>query len=557
MSVADSNSVNNHFPPNGRKRQLNTHSTSPANDRTQTKLRFPPEKRTRLSLEDSDTAHPSSSSSSAEDMAHTAGHTETNNKLSFSNSFAAHSKAGMNNHTRKPGQGKKLVIKNRKIKPDLPENYEVQTWEKLRVAIRAVHTQQPISYSLEELYQAVENMCSHRMAAKLYDNLRVECERHVQSLAPGFRQPDVDDARFLLVVNRQWTAHCSQMIMIRSIFLYLDRTYAVPSTSLLSIWDLGLDLFGSLIVSQGRVRNRVVKGILALIHRERCGESVDRSLLKNLLRMLVDLQMYQEVFEIEFLRETETVYRSEALRMLRDPEFTLPDYLAHVDRRLSQESDRLLHYLNKSTRKPLVLCVEKQLIGEHQQELLDKGFESLLESTRYHDLTLLYKLLLRFKNGLALLSKAFSEYIKKSGAAIVSDCERDKTMVQELLELKTKVDGVICQAFQGNERFHDVVRDSFESVINRRQNKPAELIAKYVDIQLRSGNKEWSDEELDKLLDRVMVLFRYIHGKDVFEAFYKKDLAKRLLLGKSASFDAEKSMLLKLKTGESTICLWP
>ena len=39
-------------------------------------------------------------------------------------------------------------------------------------------------------------------------------------------------------------------------------------------------------------------------------------------------------------------------------------------------------------------------------------------------------------------------------------------------------------------------------------------------------------------------------GKDVFEAFYKKDLAKRLLLGKSASFDAEKSMLLKLKQGK-------
>ena len=38
------------------------------------------------------------------------------------------------------------------------------------------------------------------------------------------------------------------------------------------------------------------------------------------------------------------------------------------------------------------------------------------------------------------------------------------------------------------------------------------VIAKYVDCQLRSGNKEWSDEELDRLLDRVMVLFRYIHG---------------------------------------------
>ena len=38
-----------------------------------------------------------------------------------------------------------------------------------------------------------------------------------------------------------------------------------------------------------------------------------------------------------------------------------------------------------------------------------------------------------------------------------------------------------------------------------------------------------------------------ILGKDVFEAFYKKDLAKRLLLSKSASIDAEKSMLTKLK----------
>lgn len=37
-----------------------------------------------------------------------------------------------------------------------------------------------------------------------------------------------------------------------------------------------------------------------------------------------------------------------------------------------------------------------------------------------------------------------------------------------------------------------------------------------------------------------------VQGKDVFEAFYKKDLAKRLLLGKSASIDAEKSMISKV-----------
>jgi len=42
-------------------------------------------------------------------------------------------------------------------------------------------------------------------------------------------------------------------------------------------------------------------------------------------------------------------------------------------------------------------------------------------------------------------------------------------------------------------------------------------------------------------------LFRFVQGKDVFQAFYKKDLAKRLLLGQSASADSEKSMIAKIK----------
>lgn len=41
-------------------------------------------------------------------------------------------------------------------------------------------------------------------------------------------------------------------------------------------------------------------------------------------------------------------------------------------------------------------------------------------------------------------------------------------------------------------------------------------------MKLRSGNKGTTDEELEKTLDKIMVLFRFIHGKDVFEAFYKK-----------------------------------
>ena len=43
------------------------------------------------------------------------------------------------------------------------------------------------------------------------------------------------------------------------------------------------------------------------------------------------------------------------------------------------------------------------------------------------------------------------------------------------------------------------------------------------------------DTQLEKKLDEVMSIFRFIHGKDVFEKFYKNDLAKRLLHNRSAS----------------------
>jgi cullin-4 len=120
--------------------------------------------------------------------------------------------------------------------------------------------------------------------------------------------------------------------------------------------------------------------------------------------------------------------------------------------------------------------------------------------------------------------------------------------VSWLLDLKARLDVIWEESFSKNDSFSNTLKDAFEHLINLRQNRPAELIAKFIDSKLRAGNKGTSEEELEGTLDKVLVLFRFIQGKDVFEAFYKKDLAKRLLLGKSASIDAEKSMISKLKT---------
>ncbi|XP_056646921.1 cullin-4B [Diorhabda sublineata] len=440
---------------------------------------------------------------------------------------------------------KKLIIKNLKSEPKLPDDYREQTWEKLKSAVLAIQQSKPNQYSLEELYQAVENMCNHKMAPTLYTRLYNLTENHVSHNIEQFLAESMDRFLFLKKMNETWLAHCNQMIMIRSIFLYLDRTYVLQNPNILSIWDMGLELFSKYIILNTLVQTRVVEGLLMLIEKERNGDKVDRTLLKSLLRMLTDLQIYDKAFEQKFLQSTERLYAAEGQRLMQELE--VPDYLAHVDKRIQEENERVLHYLDSGTKYQLIHTVEKQLLSEHVTNVLQKGLEQLLNENRTSDLTLLYQLLSRVKNGLVELCTSFNGYIKKRGKTIVIDPEKDKTMVQELLDFKDSMDNIVITCFNKNEKFGNSLKEAFEHFVNQRTNKPAELIAKFVDSKLRAGNKEATEEELERLLDKIMVLFRFIHGKDVFEAFYKKDLAKRLLVGKSASVDAEKSMLSKLK----------
>ncbi|XP_077987604.1 cullin-4A-like [Glandiceps talaboti] len=445
----------------------------------------------------------------------------------------------------KPGSTKKLVIKNFRVKPELPENYQETTWQKLKEAVQAIHNHTSIKYSLEELYQAVENMCSHKMSASLYDKLKLVCEEHVKSQISQFTGELTDSVSYLKALNNCWQDHCRQMIMIRSIFLFLDRTYVLQNSLISSLWDMGLELYRQHIISNRTVETRTVDGLLILIERERNGEVVDHSLLKSLLRMLSDLQIYEESFECKFLDATDKLYAAEGQRLMQERD--VPEYLAHCDRRLEEEAQRVLHYLDHSTRKSLVTCVEQQLLEVHINSIIQKGLDVLIDENRTKDLGLMYNLFQRTKSGLQELCINYGTYIKKTGTTIVINPEKDKTMVQELLDFKDKIDNIVYNCFCKNDKFIHTMKESFESFINKRVNKPAELVAKYVDNIMRAGNKEATEEELERILDKVMVIFRFIHGKDVFEAFYKKDLAKRLLVGKSASVDAEKSMLSKLK----------
>lgn len=73
----------------------------------------------------------------------------------------------------------------------------------------------------------VEDLCLHKKSSKLYERLQTECDRHIAAkLQALLANGSPDPVLFLAHVAAMWRDFCEQMLLIRSVFLYLDRTYA-------------------------------------------------------------------------------------------------------------------------------------------------------------------------------------------------------------------------------------------------------------------------------------------------------------------------------------------
>ena len=76
------------------------------------------------------------------------------------------------------------------------------------------------------------------------------------------------------------------------------------------------------------------------------------------------------------------------------------------------------------------------------------------------------------------------------------------------------------------------------------------LSAKHLDQTMRKGQGSMSAEAFEKVLDDIVDLVKFTKDKDVFKEFYITQLAKRLLLARSASTEEEINMVKKLQSGK-------
>jgi hypothetical protein len=142
----------------------------------------------------------------------------------------------------------RLVIQPFKVQPQIPVNFEGDSWIKLKDAFHAVYDKTATSVSKEELYQCVENLCLQNASEKLYNNLKKEFQLKIGG---NVAQLDVqvtvkqilwnifyffqssDFSVFLRTVDSMWSDHVDQVSTIRNIFLHLDRSSNPSFTSLL------------------------------------------------------------------------------------------------------------------------------------------------------------------------------------------------------------------------------------------------------------------------------------------------------------------------------------
>ncbi|KAJ4153396.1 hypothetical protein LMH87_009885 [Akanthomyces muscarius] len=482
---------------------------------------------------------------------------------------------------------KKLVIKNLRSPGNRDaqiEQYYARAEKDLDDGLGAIFAGRKPAVPLERLYRGVEDVCRKGNAEKVYRMLMKRVEKHLQSVVlPRIgKAGDASEVDILRNVLVEWKTWNSQTVLIRSTFSYLDRTYLLRE-GLPSINDMTISHFRRMLFSaqsgNRSLENDVIGGVCGLVEHDRRGSaSMNGELLRDSIMMLYVQGVYTKYFEPVMIKTSKGYFEEFGTSWSTSG---LKEYIAACETLLAREANRCMAYnLDSTTERLLMELAHRILIHDYSEKLLNEGsLANLMGDKDMKSIKGLYDLL-KLSGLQKKLKKPWADYIRKTGATIISDKEYGDEMVIRLLELRRSLDLMIRDAFGRDDDFLWGMREAFGGFMNDRTtaacwdtgtSKIGEMTAKHIDMLLRGGLKTLpkslisdiqdrvaaeregqastgdEDAELDRQLDNSLELFRFIEGKDAFEAFYKKDLARRLLMGRSASQDAERNMLTKLR----------
>lgn len=491
---------------------------------------------------------------------------------------------------------KKIVIKPFSKPPTLPTNYyETSSQELLQGTLNAVFAAQDAekgsaqSLSLQNAYQQVVNLVSHQFGPRLYqdlvDTMRQVTERYV---LPSATASD-SHGNLLAYIQTQYQQYMDYLLLCKHVFLPLDRSHAWVDGSIIkltsaesmnsnsglksataSLWEVGLLQF----------RNRLQQFQMDDMIYQKWWQSLQQdweenlppdqqSLLQSTLYMWQDLGILTETLQVRLEPDLIQFFGTNSQRMKDSSEgvYRATAFITYCHSKWMHVARRWSRFLPKST---CITLLEMHLFQPHLNSdwlLKPEHFDPLIEeqtallssvsiaavSSSNQQLSHIQKLWMlsgRLNGGYKLVSSAISNFARSRGNSLMTtmtDSKAGKQKISDLLDLQNHLRHVLQQLIHSSE--HCSLKPVWEDVVNPTveggTNLVAEALAKYVDGYLRDAKKSTHDNEWASRI--ISGVFCFLQAKDVFEAFYKRDLAKRLLWNRVVSMDVEKHFVSLLK----------
>ncbi|KAH6602408.1 hypothetical protein BASA61_001156 [Batrachochytrium salamandrivorans] len=309
--------------------------------------------------------------------------------------------------------------------------------------------------------------------------------------------------------------------------------------------------------------NALTYQLLELLRRERDGDPVPSHSIKSAIGSLIQvsslseqpLQLYSEEFEMPYIRSITLYYMNESAMAISS--LSISNFMIKALSRLDEEADRSQRYCHSSSFRKIAYACESEYISAHMAKI-HGDFEKMIMESRFEDCTRAYELLSKVSGGIRTIIEEFEKFVFQSGKDAMArfDGFLEKSPVEyvnAMIDVHARLMNLAVAVFKGDSAFVAKVDKSFRVIVNNdesgRSNRSLEAFSRYCDILLKKTPKSLLREsDVDEKLGKMIVLFKYIDDKDVFQKFYSRSLAKRLIHSTSFSNDCERVMISRLKT---------